>query len=80
MIYDAQLVCSELLTNALRRSRSALPGRHVRVRAEVREHDYVWLAVEDQGGDWTTGSPHGDGRRGAGGRSGDVGLLGDPGR
>jgi anti-sigma regulatory factor (Ser/Thr protein kinase)/DNA-binding XRE family transcriptional regulator len=54
MIYDAQVICSELLTNAVRHSRSGLPGGHVTVRAEVREHDYAWLEVEDQGGDWST--------------------------
>lgn len=63
-IYEAQVICSELVTNALRHSRSALPDGHVTVRAEVRERDYIWLEIEDQGGDWNQGSHDGDGGRG----------------
>lgn len=59
LVFEAQLICSELVTNAIRHSRSALPGGQVTVRAEVRERDYIWLEVEDQGGDWTYGG-HGD--------------------
>jgi anti-sigma regulatory factor (Ser/Thr protein kinase)/DNA-binding XRE family transcriptional regulator len=64
MIYEAQVICSELVTNALLHSRSALPDGRVTVRAEVREHDYTWLEIEDQGGGWNKGSHHGDGGRG----------------
>ncbi len=56
MIHDAQVVCSELFTNALRYSRSALPDGKVTIRVEVRDREYVWLEVEDQGGDWADGS------------------------
>lgn len=52
MVYEAQVICSELVTNAVQHSRSGLLGRHVTVRAEVREQDYVWLEVEDHGGTW----------------------------
>lgn len=64
LIYEAQLICSELVTNAIRHSRSALPGGHVTVRAEVRERDYAWFEVEDQGGDWAANETGGDGGRG----------------
>jgi len=56
MVEDAQLICSELFTNAVQYSRSAQPGGHVIVRAEVRAHDYLWLEVEDQGGAWGEGA------------------------
>lgn len=58
------MICSELVTNAVRHSRSALPGGQVAVRAEVREHYYTWLEVEDQGGEWGGRSNDGDGGRG----------------
>lgn len=64
LIYEAQLICSELVTNSMRHSRSALPGGHVTVRAEVRERDYTWLEVEDQGGDWIESSQGDEGGRG----------------
>jgi anti-sigma regulatory factor (Ser/Thr protein kinase)/DNA-binding XRE family transcriptional regulator len=64
LIYETQLICSELVTNAVRHSRSALPGGQVTVRAEVRQHDYTWLEVEDQGGDWIEQSHDGDSGRG----------------
>lgn len=59
LIFETQMICSELVTNVVRHSRSALPGGKVTVRAEVRERDYTWLEVEDQGGDWIDDS-HGD--------------------
>jgi anti-sigma regulatory factor (Ser/Thr protein kinase)/DNA-binding XRE family transcriptional regulator len=64
MIYEVKVVCSELFTNSLRHSQSALPGGKVTIRAEVREHEYTWLEVEDQGGDWVDGSRGDEGGRG----------------
>lgn len=64
MTYEAQLICSELVTNAIRHSRSALPGDRVTIRTEVREHDYIWLEVEDQGGDWIGERPTDESGRG----------------
>ena len=64
LLDDAQLICSELVTNAIKHSRSALPGGRVTVRAEVCHRDYIWLEVEDQGGDWVSVSQDGDGGRG----------------
>jgi anti-sigma regulatory factor (Ser/Thr protein kinase) len=49
---DAVVICSELCTNAVLHSGSARPGGQFTVRAEVREGDYVWIEVEDQGGRW----------------------------
>jgi len=49
---DVLLICSELATNAVLHSDSARPGGQFTVRAEVREGDYVWIEVEDQGGRW----------------------------
>ena len=49
---DVVLICSELATNAVLHSDSARSGGQFTVRAEVREGDYVWLEVEDQGGRW----------------------------
>ncbi len=62
-VCDAQVICSELVTNSVRHSRSALLGGRVTVRAEVREHEYTWLEVEDQGGNWAS-SGDSDGGRG----------------
>lgn len=59
MVDDAKLICSELTTNAVLHSGSGRPGGKVIVRLEVREHDYVWLEVEDQGGAWVN-SGHSD--------------------
>jgi len=64
MTFEAQLICTELMTNAVLHSRSARPGGRFVVRAEVREHDYIWLEVEDQGGIWTTREQPGQGGRG----------------
>jgi serine/threonine-protein kinase RsbW len=49
---DVVLICSELATNAILHSESAQPGGQFTVRAEVRDGDYVWVEVEDQGGQW----------------------------
>jgi anti-sigma regulatory factor (Ser/Thr protein kinase) len=46
------LICSELASNAVQHSDSARPGGQFTVRAEVREGDYAWIEVEDQGGRW----------------------------
>jgi len=64
MAYDAKVVCSELFTNSVLHSRSARPGGKVTVRAEVREHEYVWLEVEDQGGTWANCSQDDESGRG----------------
>jgi serine/threonine-protein kinase RsbW len=49
---DAILICSELCTNAIVHSDSHREDGSFILRAEVREGDYVWLEVEDQGGRW----------------------------
>jgi serine/threonine-protein kinase RsbW len=64
MAYEATVICSELFTNSLRHSRSALPGGEVTIRAEVREHQYAWLEVEDQGGEWADGGRDDESGRG----------------
>jgi serine/threonine-protein kinase RsbW len=51
------LICSELATNAVLHSQSARPGGQFTIRAEVREGDYLWIEVEDQGGPWMAGQP-----------------------
>jgi anti-sigma regulatory factor (Ser/Thr protein kinase) len=50
---DVVLICSELATNAILHSDSAGPGGWITVRARVRDRDYVWVEVEDQGGRWS---------------------------
>jgi anti-sigma regulatory factor (Ser/Thr protein kinase) len=52
MADDILLICSELGANAVQHSASARPGGHFTVRAEVREGDYAWIEVEDDGGPW----------------------------
>lgn len=52
MAADAVLICSELYTNAVLHSDSARPGGRFTVRAEVHEGDYLWIEVEDDGGQW----------------------------
>jgi transcriptional regulator with XRE-family HTH domain len=52
---DLVLICSELAANAVVHSDSARPGGQFTVRAEVREGDYAWVEVEDQGGRWAPG-------------------------
>jgi anti-sigma regulatory factor (Ser/Thr protein kinase) len=61
---DALLICSELATNAILHSESRLPGGWFAVRAEVRDGDYVWLEVEDQGGRWAEDDSSEEGGRG----------------
>jgi anti-sigma regulatory factor (Ser/Thr protein kinase) len=64
MTEDAVLICSELCTNAVVHSESARPGGQFTLRAEVRDGDYVWLEVEDQGGTWEQDEQAGDHGRG----------------
>jgi serine/threonine-protein kinase RsbW len=52
---DLVLICSELAANAVTHSRSAQPGGWFTVRVEVREGDYAFVEVEDQGGRWQDG-------------------------
>ncbi|MGH3158816.1 MAG: ATP-binding protein [Streptosporangiaceae bacterium] len=49
---DAVTVGSELAANSCLHSRSGLPGATFTVRAEVSEGDYLYVAVEDDGGPW----------------------------
>jgi serine/threonine-protein kinase RsbW len=49
---EVLLACSELASNAVCHSASARPGGQFTVRAEVRDGDYAWVEVEDQGGRW----------------------------
>lgn len=49
---DAVAVGSELAANACVHSRSKEPGGVFTVRAEVSEGDYIYVAVEDDGGQW----------------------------
>ena len=52
MADDAVVVGSELSANAIMHSDSRERGGQFVVRAEVHEGDYLWIEVEDQGGDW----------------------------
>jgi serine/threonine-protein kinase RsbW len=61
---DAALICSELATNAVLHSDSAKPGGRFTVRAEIRDGDYVWVEVEDQGGRWAEDASSDEGGRG----------------
>lgn len=47
---DATMIVSELITNAVRHSRSRFGGT-VTLHVELNR-SYVWLEVEDQGGPW----------------------------
>jgi anti-sigma regulatory factor (Ser/Thr protein kinase) len=49
---DAVAVGSELSANACLHSRSGLPGGAFTVRVEVSEGDYLYVAVQDDGGLW----------------------------
>ncbi|MGH3155981.1 MAG: ATP-binding protein, partial [Streptosporangiaceae bacterium] len=60
------LICSELAANAVVHSASARPGGRFVVRVEVREADYVWIEVQDEGGRWAEGEHPGQGGRGLG--------------
>jgi serine/threonine-protein kinase RsbW len=61
---DVLLVCSELAANAVQHSASARPGGYFSVHAKIREGEYVWIEVEDNGGRWA--APTGTGERGRG--------------
>jgi serine/threonine-protein kinase RsbW len=61
---DALLICSELATNAIVHSESGNSGGWFALRAEVRDRDYVWLEIEDQGGRWAGGQVSDEGGRG----------------
>jgi serine/threonine-protein kinase RsbW len=61
---DALLICSELATNAIVHSDSGNSGGWFVLRVEVRDQDYVWLEVEDQGGQWATDRVSDEGGRG----------------
>jgi serine/threonine-protein kinase RsbW len=50
---DALLCASELAANAIRHSRSGLPGGHFTVHGAVIPGDCVLIEVEDDGGPWT---------------------------
>lgn len=63
---DAVLICSELAANAVLHSASVRIGGRFVVRAEVREGDYVWVEVQDEGGRWAEGEHPGHGGRGLG--------------
>jgi hypothetical protein len=50
---DALIVGSELGANACLHSRTGAPGGVFTVRAEISEGDYLYVAVEDDGGPWS---------------------------
>jgi hypothetical protein len=61
---DTVLCLSELVTNAILHSNSSRPGGTFTIHAEIRDGDYSWIEVEDQGGTWQQrtcddGRPHG---------------------
>lgn len=58
---DAILYLSELATNSVLYSNSRKAAGTFTVHAEIREHDYAWIEVEDNGGPWNA-HPHRDGR------------------
>ena len=49
---DVVLCVSELAGNCVTHSASGQPGGRFTVRAEVREGEYIWLEVSDDGGPW----------------------------
>jgi Histidine kinase-like ATPase domain len=49
---DAVLCLSELASNSVLHSNSKKTGGTFTVRAQVRDGDYLWLEVEDNGGSW----------------------------
>jgi serine/threonine-protein kinase RsbW len=46
------LLLSEVATNAVRHSRSGVPGGHFTVLADMRRGEYVKVTVADDGGPW----------------------------
>jgi len=80
MAEDAVLVGSELATNAVVHSDSSKRGGQFVLRVEAHEGDYLWVEVEDQGGDWAEHDPtdeHGRGLLVVAGYSSDWGIEGD---
>lgn len=61
---DVLLICSELAANAVQHSASASPNGHFTVRAEIRDGEYAWIEVEDQGGSWAARRHAGEHGRG----------------
>lgn len=61
---EAVLCLSELVTNSLQHSHSALPGGAVTVRVALRQRQLL-VEVEDQGGPWLP-RDHPGGQRGRG--------------
>jgi serine/threonine-protein kinase RsbW len=49
---DVVLCVSELASNCVNHSASGRRGGSFTVRADVRDGDYVWLEVGDEGGRW----------------------------
>jgi anti-sigma regulatory factor (Ser/Thr protein kinase) len=58
---DAVLLVSEIATNAVLHSNSRRPCGTFILRMEVR-NDYVWVEVEDEGGNWEPKDGRTDGR------------------
>lgn len=58
---DAILCASELAANAILHSRSPRRGGDFTLRAHVHESDYVWIEIQDSGGEWAEAIRH-DGR------------------
>lgn len=52
LLLEMALVCSELAANSVTHSASARPGGEFTVTVEVRDGDYAWVEVADQGGPW----------------------------
>ncbi len=64
LLPDVTLACSELAANSVTHSASARPGGQFTVTVEVRDGDYAWIEVTDEGGPWrevTTRDPRGHG-------------------
>jgi hypothetical protein len=47
------LLTSELAANAILHSRSGRPAGTFSVRVTLYPHDYAWVEIVDQGGEWT---------------------------
>lgn len=65
-VEDILLCATELASNAVRHSRSGLPGGHVAVQVTVRPGEWVEVAVEDAGGQWAKRDPGDDAEYGRG--------------